>query len=199
MAYGLKYRITFETLQQDTCKVDFYIDGYSGAVINLDPAGRAFILQEFNSDEDIYKPLRPQQAEINFISQPGVSVLDFLGNTDTYCYIAFEFLSSTQYYWYGYLLQDDFQESWQDQKHVISLKATEGLGLLQNEPLADNAGDELIGRYTPWELIQYAAFGTVQTFVEHKVISNLYHSSMDQTSTDPAIGQCYIEYWRWRI
>jgi hypothetical protein len=193
MAYGLKYRITFKTLQDDTCKVDLYIDGYSGSVINLDPALNPFVLQEFNSDEDIYKPLRPQQASINFISQAGVSIDDFLSNADTYCYVAFEFLSAVQYYWYGYLLQDDYQESWQDQKHIISLKATEGLGLLQNQALTDNAGDELIGRYTPWELIQYAANGTIQTFVEHKVISNLYHSTMDSTLTTPSIGQCYID------
>lgn len=193
MSHQLKYRITFKTLQNDECKVDFYIDGYSGPVIILQPAERAFILQEFNSEEDIYKPLRPQQAEINFINQAGVSIDDFLSNTDTYCYVAFQFLSITQYYWYGYLLQDNFQESWQDQKHIITLKATEGLGLLQNEPLADNAGDELIGRFTPLQLIQYAAFGTVQTFAEHYVISNLYHSSMDQTSTVPSIDQCYID------
>jgi hypothetical protein len=193
MAYGIKYRITFKTLQDDTCKVDFYIDGYTGSIIDLEPASNPFILQEFNSDEDIYKPLRPQQATINFISQSGVSIDDFLSNADTYCYVAFEFLSAVQYYWYGYLLQDDFQESWQDQKHIISLKATEGLGLLQNQPLADNAGDELIGRYTPWQLIQYAAYGTIQTFVEHRVISNLYHSSMDPILDAPSIGQCYID------
>jgi hypothetical protein len=193
MAYGLKYRITFKTLQNDTCKVDFYIDGYSGSVTNLEPSTSAFILREFNTDDDIYKPLRPQQAEINFISQAGISIDDFLGNADTYCYVAFEFLSAVQYYWYGYLMQDDFQESWQDQKHVITLRASEGLGLLQTVPLADNSGNELIGKYTPWELIQYAAFGTVQTFVEHKVISNLYHSSMDDTLDTPSIGQCYID------
>jgi hypothetical protein len=193
MAYGIKYRITFKTLQGDTCKVDFYIDGYSGSITNLDPAASPFVLQEFNSDEDIYKPLRPQQATINFISQPTVSIDDFLSNSDTYCYIAFEFLNSTQYYWFGYLLQDDFQETWQDTNHIITLRATEGLGMLQSQPLTDNAGDELIGRFTPWQLIQYAAFGTIQTFVDHKVISNLYHSSMDQTSTDPSIGQCYVD------
>jgi hypothetical protein len=193
MAYEIKYRITFKTLQDDTCKVDFYVDGYSGSITNLDPASNPFVLQEFNSDEDIYKPLRPQQATINFISQPTVSIDDFLSNSDTYCYIAFEFLSSTQYYWFGYLLQDDFQETWQDTNHIITLRATEGLGMLQSQPLTDNAGDELIGRFTPWELIQYAAFGTIQTFVEHKVISNLYHSSMDQTSDVPSIGQCYID------
>jgi hypothetical protein len=193
MAYEIKYRITFKTLQDDTCKVDFYVDGYSGSITNLDPASNPFVLQEFNSDEDIYKPLRPQQATINFISQPNVSIDDFLSNSDTYCYIAFEFLSSTQYYWFGYLLQDDFQETWQDTNHIITLRATEGLGMLQSQPLTDNAGDELIGRFTPWELIQYAAFGTIQTFVEHKVISNLYHSSMDQTSDVPSIGQCYID------
>jgi hypothetical protein len=193
MAYGLKYRITFKTLQGDTCKVDFYIDGYSGSITNLDPAASPFVLQEFNSDEDIYKPLRPQQATINFISQSAVSIDDFLSNSDTYCYVALEFLSAVQYYWYGYLLQDDFQETWQDTNHIITLRATEGLGMLQSQPLTDNAGDELVGRYTPWQFIQYAAFGTIQTFVEHKVISNLYHSSMDETSTVPAIGQCYVD------
>ena len=193
MSYGLKYRITFKTLQNDTCKVDLYIVDYSGSVINLEPSTSPFVLREFNTDEDIYKPLRPQQAEINFISQSGVSIDDFLGNSDTYCYVAFEFLSTTQYYWYGYLLQDDFQESWQDQKHIITLRASEGLGLLQNDPLTDNAGNELVGKYTPWELIQYAAYGTIQTFVEHKVISNLYHSSMDDSLDVPSIGQCYID------
>ena len=157
MPYGLKYRITFKTLQDDTCKVDLFIDGYAGSVTNLEPSLNPFVLREFNSDEDIYKPLRPQQAEINFISQSGVSIDDFLGNSDTYCYVAFEFLSAVQYYWYGYLLQDDYQESWQDQKHVITLRASEGLGLLQTVPLSDNAGDELVGKYTAWQLIQYAA------------------------------------------
>lgn len=193
MAYDIKYRITFKTLQGDTCKVDFFVDGYSGPITDLEPASNPFILQEFNSDEDIYKPLRPQQATINFISQPSVSIDDFLSNSDTYCYIAFEFLSVSQYYWYGYLLQDDFQETWQDTNHIITLRATEGLGMLQSQPLADNAGDELIGRYTPWELIQYAGYGSIQTFVEHKVISNLYHTSMDDTLTTPSIGQCYID------
>jgi hypothetical protein len=193
MAYEIKYRITFKTLQGDTCKVDFYIKDYSGGVTNLEPASNPFVLQEFNSDEDIYKPLRPQQATINFISQPSVSIDDFLSNSDTYCYVAFEFLSAVQYYWIGYLLQDDFQETWQDTNHIITLRATEGLGMLQSQPLTDNAGDELIGRFTPWQFIQYAAFGSITGFIEHKVISNLYHSSMDDTLTVPSIGQCYID------
>jgi len=193
MAYEIKYRITFKTLQGDTCKVNFFIDGYSGAITELDPAANPFILQEFNSDEDIYKPLRPQQATINFISQPTVSIDDFLSNSDTYCYIAFDFLDPTRYYWVGYLLQDDFQETWQDTNHIITLRATEGLGMLQSQPLTDNAGDELIGRFTPWQFIQYAAHGSIIGFVEHKVISNLYHSSMDDTLTVPSIGQCYLD------
>jgi hypothetical protein len=193
MAYNVKYRITFKTLQGDTCKVDLFIDGYSGSITNLEPSINPFVLQEFNSDEDIYKPLRPQQATINFISQAGVSIDDFLSNADTYCYVAFEFLSAVQYYWVGYLLQDDFQESWQDQKHVITLKATEGIGLLQNQPLTDSSGDELIGRFTPLQLIEYAANGTIQSFAEYKLISNLYHTTMDDTLTIPAIAQCYID------
>jgi hypothetical protein len=66
--YGEKYNIIFKTRQDQTCKVRMYIDGYSGAIIELKGASNPFVLREFNTDEDIYKPLRPQEATISFVS-----------------------------------------------------------------------------------------------------------------------------------
>jgi hypothetical protein len=190
---ALKYQIIFKTRENHTCKVNFVIDGYSGSVIELQGADSPFILREFNTDEDLFKPLRPQQAEISFISQTNVTIDDFLGNSDEYCFIGFEFLSTTQYYWSGYLLQDDFQETWQDTKHIITLRATEGLGMLKNNPITDFDGDELRGRYTPYELLDYASNGSVLNFIRTHVISNLYHTTMDDTLSIPSIDQCYID------
>lgn len=192
-SYGEKYNIIFKTRQNQDCKVRMYIDGYSGSIIELKGALSPFTLSEFNSDEDIYKPLRPQQATISFVSQTGVEIDDFLGNSDVFCYVAFEFMSTTRFYWIGYLLQDDFQEVWQDTQHIITLRATEGLGLLKEQPLTDNAGDELIGNFTPYAYLGYATNGSVQTFVRTHIISNLYHSSMDDTLTDSSLEQCYID------
>jgi len=164
--YGEKYNITFKTRQDQTCKVRMYIDGYTGSIINLEGASNPFVLREFNTDEDIYKPLRPQEATISFLSQTGVSIDDFLGNSDVFCYVAFEFMSTTRFYWIGYLLQDDFQEVWQDTQHIITLRATEGLGLLKEQPLTDTSGNELIGNFTPYALLSYAADGSVQTLAK---------------------------------
>lgn len=191
--YGEKYNIIFKTRQDQTCKVRMYIDGYSGAIIELKGASNPFVLREFNTDEDIYKPLRPQEATISFVSQTGVEIDDFLGNSDVFCYVAFEFMSTTRFYWIGYLLQDDFQEVWQDTQHIITLRATEGLGLLKEQPLTDNSGNELIGNFTPYAFLGYAAYGAVQTFVNTHIISNLYHSTMDDTLTDSSLEQCYVD------
>jgi hypothetical protein len=193
MAFVVKYRINFNTLEGDACVVDMLFDNYVGSIILLDPSSRPFVLREFNNDEDLYKPLRPQQAEINFISQTGISVNDFIGNSDEFCRV--EFFHGGLRYWSGFILQDDVQEEWSDQKHIINLRASENLGSLKSIPLADSNGDELIGRYTALALLQIANSDAVQVVAAKnqflRVISNLYNTSMNTAS--PGINQTYID------
>jgi hypothetical protein len=193
MAFAVKYRINFNTLEGDACIVDMLFDNYVGSVIILDPSARPFVLREFNNDEDLYKPLRPQQAEINFISQTGISINDFIGNSDEFCKV--EFFHAGIRYWSGFILQDDVQEEWSDQKHIINLRASENLGSLKTIPLADLNGDELIGRYTALSLLQIANSDAVQVVAAKnqffRVISNLYNTSMNTAS--PGINQAYID------
>ena len=193
MAFAVKYRINFNTLEGDACIVDMLFDNYVGSIIILDPSARPFVLREFNNDEDLYKPLRPQQAEINFISQTGISINDFIGNSDEFCRV--EFFHGGLRYWSGFILQDDVQEEWSDQKHIINLRASENLGSLKTIPLADLNGDELIGRYTALSLLQIANSDAVQVVAAKnqflRVISNLYNTSMNTAS--PGINQAYID------
>jgi hypothetical protein len=193
MAFEVKYRINFNTLEGDACIVDMLFDNYVGSVIILEPSARPFVLREFNNDEDLYKPLRPQQAEINFISQTGISINDFIGNSDEYCRV--EFFHGGARYWSGYILQDDVQEEWSDQKHIINLRASENLGSLKSIPLANTDGSELIGRFTALQLLQIANSDAVQVVAAKnqflRVISNLYNDVMNTAS--PGINQTYID------
>jgi len=91
------------------------------------------------------------------------------------------------------LLQDDFQEVWQDTQHIITLRATEGLGLLKEQPLTDTSGNELIGNFTPYGFLSYAANIPILPFIRTHIISNLYHSTMDDTLTDSSLEQCYVD------
>lgn len=193
MAFGVKYRISFITVQNIACQVDLSFDGYSSSIIPLNGSSRPFVIAEFNTEEDLYKPLRPQQAEINFVSQSGVSMLDFIGNSDEYCLV--EFYYNTVMYWRGYILQDNIQEEWQDQAHVISLRASENIGTLKSIPLANLDGTEMIGRFTALQILQIAMSDAVTVVpaknVFLRVISNLYNTAMSTAS--PSLTQTYID------
>lgn len=199
MAYGEKYRIDFKSLDGYDCRVQFWYDGYSGSITNLDGGPRPFVLKEFNTDEDLFKPIRPQLAEMEILaSSSGVSIDDFLSDNDTDIYVTFAYNNVSVGYWRGYLLQDDFQEVWQDTNHIIMLRATEGLGYMKNFPIS-NAGAEITAKTTPLDFLQYATNPTVQGWTKYTIFSNLFHDSMTDLLTYTGIDQCKIDPKTWQI
>lgn len=188
-----KYRIEFKTLQDQTCVVRFDFTSFAGASTTLKGAANPFVLRENNTDENWFKPVRPMMAEIQILHEPGgVSIDDFLTDTDNQIKVSFDFGTWTNY-WVGWLMQDDFQEVWQYTSHVLILRASDGIGLLQYVPLQDNSGNELLGKKTPWELIQYAMYQSPQTFTNSVVINNLFHTSMTDGNNQMPLDQCYLD------
>ena len=190
MAKALKYYIDFYTHQGQACKVRFLFEGWTGDSQQLNPSSRPFVLSEFNQSEELYKPIRPQQATIQFIGN-SVNTMDaFFANNDNDIEVRFDFGTFTNY-WVGYLLQDNFQEIWQDTNHIVTLTATEGIGLLEYEQFG-NAGAEVVGRLTTYEALQYCVQPTPLTFTDARIINNLFHNSMTNTGTNIPLDQCYI-------
>jgi hypothetical protein len=187
-----KYRYTFKSFDGYDCVVKFDFDGYTGSSTTLVATDRPFVLSEFNTDEDIFKPVRPMVAEMSFIaSASGVSIDDFLADADNDIVVTFD-LGAFTGYWKGYLSQDDFQEVWQDTDHIITLRATDGIGYLKNNIITDE-GAEFDGKYTPLETIIAAMGGTAVDFGDYYVYSSLYHDSMSYyTGNYSGIEQCYI-------
>jgi hypothetical protein len=192
LAKAEKYRYSFKTLEGQTCVVRFDFEGFVGSSTTLIGADQPFALGEFNTDENIFKPIRAQLATMNIIgSASGVTTNDFMMDNDDDVIVYFDFGSWTNY-WMGYLTQDDFQETWIDTNHILTLRATEGLGLLKETKLGNN-GAELIGTFTPFQLLEYAMQGAVQNFVDYRIFSNLFHVSMNDGNTYTGFDQCKIE------
>lgn len=172
--------------------VRFDFTSHAGGSITLKGGLNPFVLRENNTDEDWFKPVRPMMAEIQIATDGGgVTIDDFLTDTDNQIKVSFDFGSWTNY-WVGWIMQDDFQEIWQETWHILVLRASDGLGLLQYVPLQDNAGNELLGTKTPWQLIQYAMYQTPITFTNSVVINNLFHTSMTDGNNQMPLDQCYI-------
>jgi hypothetical protein len=192
LAKALKYRIEFYSKDGYLCQVDFRYEGYTaGLVYYLDGGARPFVLKEFNTDDDLFKPIRPFLAEINIVTNSSsVSIDDFLADQDTDIEVRFTFNGST--YWSGFVLQDDFQESYEDQNHVLTITATEAIGSLKDKELTNN-GDEITAMVSPLQLIEYCLQKTSKPLTDYSVFNNLYHTSMSTTLPATSLSESKLD------
>lgn len=193
---AVKFIMEFTNVQDILCKLQFIVDDdiYSGEPIKIYGSQRPFVLNEFNNDLDIFKPIRPQQATIEVLaSASGVNISDFLvEDNDKAMKVVFSYGSHSPY-WYGIVSQEDMSEVWIAQNHIITLRADDGFGSLKTLPLQDFDGNAILGRYTPLELINYCVHNTAQSFTFSYIISNLFYSGMNTGSKQTGLDQCKID------
>ena len=192
MAKALKYTIEFYSKDGNLCQVDFRYEGYTaGMVYYIDGGSRPFVLREFNTDDNLFKAIRPFLAEIQIVTNSSsVNIDSFLANQDTD--IEVRFIINSQIYWSGFVLQDDFQEVYEDQNHILIITATEALGLLKDRQLSDE-GVEIEVKKTPYELIEICLQDSSKPLVDYTLVNNLYHTSMTSTLPDTSLNQCLID------
>jgi hypothetical protein len=192
LAKALKYRVEFYSKEGTLCQVDFRYEGYTaGVVYYLDGGARPFVLSEFNTDDNLFKGIRPFLAEIQIVTNSSsVSIDDFLADQDTDIEVRFWY--NGVIYWSGFVLQDDFQESYENQNHILTITAAEALGALKDKQLSDD-GVEIEVKKTPLELIEYCLQDTSKPLVDYTLINNLYHTSMSSTLPNTSLNQCLID------
>jgi hypothetical protein len=187
---ALKFVLEFENVERVKCVVNFFFTDYDGNPITLYGGARPFVLGEFNSDEDLFKPIRPQQATIEILaSASGVKLEDFLSEDEDNIQVRFDFGDFNQY-WLGFLSQEDMSEVWIATNHILTLRADDGIGRLKNIELGDNDGNTLLGAYDFVELLQYATRGSALNFSNGAIISNLFHTSMTDGTDRTGLDQC---------
>ena len=189
---GVKFRMEFTNAQDTLCVVNFDFADYNDDPILLFGGARPFVLSEFNTDSDLFKPVRPMQATIEVLaSAAGVKMEDFLTDNDSDVTVRFDFGSYIGF-WYGILSQEDIQETWIATNHILTLRADDGIGRLKTIPLAD-AGAPITGNYTPYDFIEYAMQNTARGFLNARIASNLFHTSMSTASNTTGLDQCTID------
>ena len=187
--------MAFKTVDNKDVTVDFRVEGATGSVVQLEAGVRPVVFREYNTDEDIFKPIRAFLCEIQIMTNVnGVTIDTFIANNDTDIQAIVHY---NGYYsnstWYGYILQDDIEEVWDDGNHYLIVRAAEGFGLLKNIPFAV-AGAEPVGKYTPLQFIENA-LSTLTSGVtaDYYVLNNLFHDSMVDTAGRHPLNQCYID------
>lgn len=185
MSYTLKYRYFFKTMEGDDCRVDFsFKEAPNEGITIINPGMPPFILREFNSDQDFFKPLRPFLAEMTILSDM-VTIEDFIHPEDDG--VKVEFLINNIIFWKGWLLQDDFQEAWTDNDHYIVLRATDALGQIGSQSPSLREGQFTMLEFIDDALVNTTIGGGV-FFPDSRVfINNLFYEGMNDR-TDGAFN-----------
>lgn len=193
---AVKFIMEFTNAQDLFCKLQFIVDDdiYSGEPVRIYGSQRPFVINEFNNDLDLFKPIRPQQATIEILaSASGVNITDFLvEDNDKAMKVVFSYGNHSPY-WYGIVSQEDMSEVWIAQNHIITLRADDGFGSLKTLPLQDFDGNSILGKYTPLELINYCVHNTAQSFTFSYIVSNLFYTGMNTGSKQTGLDQCKID------
>ncbi len=183
----------FKSIDNKSYSAWFRIEGESLPTIDLTPGPRPVVFREYNTDEDIFKPIRTFLVEIQIQTNVnGVSLDTFIKNNDTD--IEVYIMEGANILWRGFVLQDDIEEVWDDGNHYLVVRAAEGFGLLKSIPFAVS-GAEAVGKYTPLQFIENALYTlfTGGVTADYYVLNNLFHDSMVDTSGRHPLNQCYLD------
>lgn len=137
MAYGKKYTVSFKNrIQNDVFRCEIWEKDFVGDSTELTGAETPFAVSYQNGDTDILAPIQSLQLTLSINTQT-LSIEDFYSDDDEnfrldfYCESAGATTLNKLLY-STYLVQDGTSEPLTDRKHVITLKATDNLGLLKN-------------------------------------------------------------------
>ena len=129
-AYGLKYFCEFDQLNltQIEYRLEFLFKYYNGPVQRI--MGEAKVVTQSYQVDDPFVPVKGSSLNINILNEGWLPVKSFYSNEDDGVQV--KLYQDNVLMWIGFVVQDDCQEPLVDFTHVISLTATDGLGLLKD-------------------------------------------------------------------
>jgi hypothetical protein len=162
--YLTNYRIQFKCTPQgalgihSTVNIDI-ADTESGETeewgyVELKGAVDAFKIDVVNNDEDKYSPIKAKKATIQFNSTQNFDLNTFTGNDDRYLVRAWVQETSATLF-KGFLVMDDMTEPYLPKPNVVTLVATDNIGLLKDVALTKPDGTNPRGMFT---LIEYISW-----------------------------------------
>lgn len=162
MKTGRIYRLTFQDFADsdiqevvDISDMAFLIDDEAETIIqDVIPGPTPVRISAVDNDEDPFTPVRGQQLTIEIDTNDPVSMDTFAGGADDRWYVHNYIGDKTIFK--GFLVLDDISEPFMPEPNVLTLTASDGLGLLRDQPLVDFEDENPVGEYRIAELLAMA-------------------------------------------
>lgn len=160
---GVIYRINWHSFHE-SADIQCYVDisdtdnliGDSDDPVIHELIGSGVNLSVIDNDNNPFKPIRGQQLTIQFNSTVNYGMANFSGGSDQRWSVHYYIDDDTKTVFKGFLVLDDLSEPLLPPTEVVTLTATDNLGLLKDIPLTN--ADEVcpVGMYRIIDLIELA-------------------------------------------
>lgn len=112
--------------------VDILQKDYEGPAFELEGAFPAFSISYNEEGDGHITPFKTSTAELIFINPGGVPLENFYSEDDEEWKIEFRDGSDNTLRWAGYLVQDDCEEDFTDAPYLVTLAASDNIGLTKD-------------------------------------------------------------------
>lgn len=126
MARTLRWQIPFKSLNETSCEVLIYAEGWTGGVTTLTGAANPFVFDEDDSDS-LIEPIRIKSGTLRVIEQNYNDLADLhpLTNTDHFVRVTYNSISVFT----GYMMAQSFETKWEAGPRVLEFPVTSPLGI----------------------------------------------------------------------
>lgn len=162
MAYYSKlYRIAYKNFEEVGItidigkKSDISITPVSPQIIEMEGGGSPLNISIVDNDEYKFKPIKGKKATFQFNSTSTINLTTFATGDDDEFYVEI-YNGAAQFLFKGYLIVGECSEDYEDEPNVVTLIATDNLGLLKDLPLTDFNGANPRGKYSLIKLLAMA-------------------------------------------
>ena len=134
MAYGVKYRLEFSDDLENGKKIEILKNNYTGSVLDIIGGAEPCIIS-WEGDDNFYSPIKGSQCTLNFFVTDSVSYDNFHEYDEREYQVKIYYKDTSdvyQLFWVGWLVNDQFREAVTTKPFPITLKAIDGLGVLDS-------------------------------------------------------------------
>ena len=186
------YRIQFNNVEEQAIECTLTDETGDLDIIDIEGAEDAIRIVSQDNDESKYSPIKAKKCVIKFLNSQSVNVRTFSTGEDNRWLVTVKINSLTVFV--GHLEQGDIEEPFQyEENQIVTLTATDGLGVLKTHRLEDVYNVWTPGNTQENRIIDYiaACLGVTGLRLTINIINNLREQDNDDISDTSTFGSIY--------
>jgi hypothetical protein len=145
MAFGVKYKSTFQNRSGENVLVEILEDDYTGEVTRLKAAASPLTIRRGTRNSDELSPIIGTAASFSFVSETPFSLIEVI-NSEYFDYLMRVYIGDKLHF-QGYIEPDIYRINPDEIINVTEITATCGLLYLKNLPFQTYSGSALTNRF----------------------------------------------------